>query len=200
MRLSRTFMGAVIAMLVVALAIVIGNKESSGTATVSTPAPRQETTAATASTPTETAAATASSYPVVAFTYNQEGAWPFTAQIVSITENTTGFPGTSIVSPGYAVLMVQVNITSKTIRSVVPGPSYLTVLCSGPNSGQWKNEYNDNGYDTGSESAPDPAGNNIAPGDGQPHPWDAEWEVPEGTSTEDIACSMEVQEHTLALS
>jgi hypothetical protein len=108
MRLSRTFMGAVIAMLVVALAIVIGSKESGGTATVSTPTPRQETTAATASTPTETAAtaATASSYPVVNFTYNQEGAWPFTAQIVSITENTTGFPGTAVVSPGYTVLMV----------------------------------------------------------------------------------------------
>jgi hypothetical protein len=194
-------MGAVIAMLVVALAIVIGSKESSGSATVSAPVPPHEATAATATTPTETATATAtaSSYPVVNFTFNQEGAWPFTAQIVSITENTTGYPGTAVVSPGYTVLMAQINITSKTIRSVVPGPSYVNVLCSGPNSSQWKNEYNDNGYETGSESAPDPAGNNIAPGDGQPHPWDAEWEVPEGTSTESVQCSLEVQEHTLAL-
>jgi hypothetical protein len=193
-------MGAVIAMLVVALAIVISGKESSGTPTISAPTPHEAATD-TASTPTQTAttAATPSSYPVVSFTYNQEGAWPFTAQIVSIRENTTGFPGTAVVSPGYTVLMVQVNITSKTIRSVVPGPSYLKVLCSGPNSGQWKNEYNDNGYDEGSGSAPDPAGNNIAPGDGQPHPWDAEWEVPEGTSTESVSCSLEVQEHTLAL-
>ena len=195
-------MGAVIAMLVVALAIVIGSKESSRTATVLSPTPPHET-ATTTSAPTETAAtaaATASSYPMVNFTYNQEGAWPFTAQIVSMRENTTGFPGTAVVSPGYTVLMVQVNITSKTIRSVVPGPSYLKVLCSGPNSGQWKDEYNDNGYDEGSESAPDPAGNNIAPGDGQPHPWDAEWEVPEGTSTESVQCSLEVQGHSLALS
>jgi hypothetical protein len=198
MRLSKTFMGAMIAMLVVALAIVISGKESSGTATVSAPTPPQETNAAPA--PTQTAAtAAAPSYPVVDFTFNQEGAWPFTAQIVSIKENTTGFPGTAVVSPGYTVLMVQVNITSKTIRSAVPGPSHLKVLCSGPNSSQWKNEYNDNGYDQGSESAPDPAGSNIAPGDGQPHPWDAEWEMPEGTSTKDIACSMEVQEHTIAL-
>lgn len=202
MRLSRTFMGAVIAMLIAALAIVIGGKESSGTATVSAPTTSHATTASAPSTSTETAdtaAATASSYPVVNFTYNQEGAWPFTAQIVSITENTTGFPGTAVVSPGYTVLMVQINITSKTTRSVVPGPSYLKVLCSGPNSSQWKNEYNDNGYDEGSESAPDSAGNNIAPGDGQPHPWDAEWEVPEGTSTESVRCSLEVQEHLLAL-
>jgi hypothetical protein len=195
-------MGAVIAMLVVALAIVIGGKESSGTATVSVPTLPHETATNVASTPTATAttATTApASYPVVNFTYNQEGAWPFTAQIVSITENTTGFPGTAVVSPGYTVLMVQINITSKTVRSVVPGPSYLKVLCSGPNSSQWKNEYNDNGYNEGSESAPDPAGNNIAPGDGQPHPWDAEWEVPEGTSTESVRCDLEVQEHTLAL-
>jgi hypothetical protein len=202
MRLSRTLMGAVIAMLIAALAIVIGGKESSGTGTVSVPTPSRTAEANTASVSTErttTAASVTSSYPLVNFTYTQEGAWPFTAQIVSITENTTGFPGTAIVSPGYTVLMVQINITSKTTRSVVPGPEYLTVLCSGPNSNQWKNEYNDNGYDEGNESAPDPAGNNIAPGDGQPHPWDAEWEVPEGTSTASIACSMEVQEHTLAL-
>jgi hypothetical protein len=195
-------MGAVIAMLVVALAIVISGKESGGTPTISAPTPPHEAGTDTASAPTETAttaAATASSYPVVNFTFNQEGAWPFTAQIVSITENTTGFPGTAVVSPGYTVLMVQINITSKTVRSVVPGPSYIKVLCSGPNSSQWKDEYNDNGYDEGSESAPDPAGNNIAPGDGQPHPWDAEWEVPEGTSTESVSCSLEVQEHTLAL-
>lgn len=201
MRLSRTFMGAVIAMLVVALAIVISGKESGGTATVSTPTRPTEPAANAASTPTQTAttAAAISSYPVVSFTFNQEGAWPFTAQIVSIKENIIGFPGTSVVSPGYTVLMVQVNITSKTVRSVVPGPSYLKILCSGPNSGQWKNEYNDNGYDEGSESKPNPAGDNIAPGDGLPHPWDAEWEVPEGTSTENLQCSMEVQEHTIAL-
>jgi hypothetical protein len=195
-------MGAMIAMLVVALAIVISGKESGGTAPVPTTTPPHEAATSAASTPTQTAttaAAPSSSYPVVNFTYNQEGAWPFTAQIVSVKENTTGFPGTSIVSPGYTVLMMQINITSKTIRSVVPGPSYLTVLCSGPNSSRWKNEYNDNGYDEGSESKPDPAGNNIAPGDGQPHPWDAEWEVPEGTSTENLQCSMEVQEHAISL-
>jgi hypothetical protein len=201
MRLSRTFMGAVIAMLVVALAIVISGKESGGTPTASTPTPPIETAATTAaSTPTQTATTAAvSSYPVISFTYNQEGAWPFTAQIASVRENTTGFPGTAIVSPGYTVLMVQVNITSKTVRSVVPGPAYIKVLCSGPNSGRWKDEYNDNGYDEGSEAKPDPAGNNIAPGDGLPHPWDAEWEVPEGTNTENLQCSMEVQEHMISL-
>jgi|CZKG01.1.fsa_nt_gi hypothetical protein len=200
MRLSKTFMGAMIAMLIVALAIIISGKNSSN-GTPTAPIPPHEPTSHAPSTPTDTAttAAATSSYPLVDFTYNQQGAWPFTAQIVSITENTTGFPGTSIVSPGYTVLMVQVNITSKTIRSVVPGPGYINVLCSGPNSSQWKNEYNDNGYDEGSESKPDPAGNNVAPGDGQPHPWDAEWEVPEGTSTQSVRCSLEVQEHMLPL-
>jgi|ERR1700689_610706 len=198
MRLSKTFLGAVIAILVLAVAILIsGNGSNNGAATVSASSPF--TPSATNTTTTTSAAATNSSYPVVSFTFNEQGAWPYAAQIASISENTTGFPGTAIVSPGDTVLMVQVNITSKTIRSVVPGPAYIKVLCSGPNSSKWKNEYNDNGYDAGSESAPDPAGNNIGMGDGQPHPWDAEWEVPKGTSTQSVTCSLEVQEHTLAL-
>lgn len=201
MRLSKTFLGAVIAILVLAVAVLISaNSSNNSPATTSaqsayTPPAATVPATATAASPTPTSP----SYPVVDFTFNEQGAWPFTAQIVSISEDTTGFPGTAIVSPGHTVLMVQVNITSKTIRSVVPGPSYLKVLCSGPNSGKWKNEYNDNGYDAGSGSAPDPAGNNIAMGDGQPHPWDAEWEVPEGTNTASIKCALEVQEHELVL-
>jgi hypothetical protein len=198
MRPSKTFLAAVIAILVLAVAVLIsGNSSDNGAATVSASSPL--TPSATSTTTTTSTAAASASYPVVSFTFTEQGAWPFTAQIASIGENTTGFPGTGIVSPGDAVLMIQVNITSKTVRSVVPVPAFIKVLCSGPNSSKWKNEYNDNGYDVGSESAPEGDGSNIAMGDGQPHVWDAEWEVPEGTNTASVKCDLEVQEHTLAL-
>jgi hypothetical protein len=44
------------------------------------------------------------------------------------------------------------------------------------------------GYDQGSETDPDPLGFNVPLGDGQPHAWDAEWIVPEGTDTSRVKC------------
>src|ERR1019366_9002928 len=99
MRLSKTFMGAMIAMLIVALAIMISGKNSSnGTPTDPIQPHKPTPTAPTTPTDTATTAAATSSYPLVDFLYNQQGALPFTAQSVSISENPTVYPGTSIVS------------------------------------------------------------------------------------------------------
>ncbi|MGD1057374.1 MAG: hypothetical protein ABR992_08170 [Solirubrobacteraceae bacterium] len=182
-------MGAVITMLIAALAIVIDGKESSDTATVSAPMPSHTTKARAASASTETAdtAAATSSYPVVNFTY--EKVWPLTAQLVNITENLYGFPGGGLVPPPhYTILMVQVDITSKIVGRAIPSPVFKLV-CSEPGvkfgaSGLY-------GYDGGPDAAPDPSGSYIDLGDGQPHAWDSEWEVPEGTSTAGVICQLE---------
>ena len=84
--------------------------------------------------------------------------------------------------------MVQVAITSQITgrMTAVPEPA---VSCHAPNDRTWSYQGND-GYDQGSTS-PDPQGDSIPLGDGQPHLWDAEWEVPEGTSTTDVKCILE---------
>jgi hypothetical protein len=159
---------------------------------VTIPSPNEASALPTESTPTQTettpTAETTSSHPVVHFAA-YEGAWPFTAQIASVTENPNGFPGGGVVPPqGQTVLMVQVNITSEVTGRTVPAPM-LALHCSVPGV-QFGNEglY---GFD-GGEEAPDSSGSQIAFGDGQPHAWDDEWEVPEGTSTTEVSCELDV--------
>jgi hypothetical protein len=130
-----------------------------------------------------------SSHTVVHFTAYDD-AWPFTAQIASITENPNGFPGGGMVPPqGYTVLMVKVNITSQVTGRTVPAPE-LVLHCSEP--GVRFGQEGLYGFDRGEEEAPDSSASFVAFGDGQPHAWDDEWEVPEGTSTTDVTCELHV--------
>ncbi len=175
---------------------------STRTATVTvTSAVPASTQAATVSAPTSPATTTSStpsgapSYPLVHFTITNTtthpaGIWPFTAQLVSITENPNGFAGSDPVPPQDTYLMVQVAITSgitgRTV-GVVPEP---TIACHGPDDHRWSYQGND-GYDEGSETAPESQGANVAFGNGQSHLWDAQWQVPEGTSTTNVQCVLE---------
>jgi hypothetical protein len=148
------------------------------------------TQAATVSAPTG-----APSYPTIHFTITDTtthpaGIWPFTAQLVSITENPDGFAGSDPVPPQDTYLMVQVAITSgisgRTV-GVVPQPA---IGCHGPDDRAWSYQGND-GYDEGAETAPESQGANVTFGDGQPHLWDAQWQVPEGTGTTNVKCILE---------
>jgi hypothetical protein len=152
-------------------------------------APSTETTASPAVT-------TNSMYPVVHFTLKgegmaEDGAWPFTAQLATMKENPNGFPGGGVAPPpGHTVLMVQVNITSQTTGRTVPVPR-PTIVCHDP-----RNQVGESGlygYDEGPEIAPEQDGAHIAFGDGQPHPWDAEWEVPENLNIGTVTCVMELE-------
>ena len=106
-----------------------------------------------------------------------------------MTENPNGFAGSGLVPPeGYTVLMVQVNITSEVTGRTVP-PPYLKLHCAIP--GVQFGREGSYGFD-GVEEAPAFDGPKIAFGDGQPHPWDGEWEVPEGASTSELSCELEV--------
>jgi hypothetical protein len=129
--------------------------------------------------------------PTVHFTLtttSPEGTWPFTAQLGSITENPNGFPGSDTIPPQDTYLMVQVNVTSQITGRMVPPPK-LHIVCHSPHDQAWQLAPPGSiGYDRGSESSPDTEGFYIPTGDGQPHPWDTEWQVPEGTSTTDVKC------------
>jgi hypothetical protein len=168
----------------------------SGQATTDTDIPSdlvaiQQTTASTPTAPPTTTAAQAPSYPIVHFTNttrNPHGVWPFTAQLASITENPNGFTGTGGAPPGDTYLEVQVNIVSLVTGRTVPPPQELEaeLVCHGFHEVRGGDDAV--GYDQGSESAPDRAGFYVAMGDGQPHPWDEEWLVPEQTPTARIKC------------
>jgi hypothetical protein len=157
---------------------------------------------ASARPPTASAPATAAtdtsqapSYPIVRFTItdrttNPVGVWPFTARLVSITENPNGFAASQPPPPQDTYLMVQVaitgGITGRSVGAAVPRPR---ISCHASNAQQWSHKLPE-GYDQGTETEPEPEGNTIAFGDGQPHLWDTEWQVPEGTSTTDVKCSI----------
>jgi hypothetical protein len=152
-------------------------------------------TPATETTPAATAAAEAPANPIVHFTMtdhttNPVGVWPFTVQLASITENPNGFPASQPLPPQDTYLMVQVAITSRiTGRSVGAAVPRPRISCHAPDDQQWSYKLPE-GYDQGSEAEPEAEGNNIAFGDGQPHLWDTEWQVPGGTSTTDVKCSI----------
>jgi hypothetical protein len=169
----------------------------------STVTPSTQATAANAPTPpattTTSAPAGAPADRVVHFTITDKitkpvGIWPFTAHLVSMTENPNGFPGSDAIPPQDTYLMVQVAITSGItgrMVGVVPEP---TITCHGPGDHEWSYQGGD-GYDAGSETAPDSQGANVALGDGQPHLWDAQWQVPEGTNTANVKCILEGETH-----
>jgi hypothetical protein len=149
---------------------------------------------ATAPPPATTPSPPAPSYPIVHFTITLRtttpaGTWPFTAQLVSITESPNGFPASDIIPPQDTFLMVQVAITSQITgrTTVMPEP---VIGCHGPGDHAWAESPRE-GYDQGSETGPDPQGGNVAMGDGQPHLWDTEWQVPSGTSTKGVKCVLE---------
>jgi hypothetical protein len=177
--------GALILLALVAL----GGCGESKTITVTAPSPVAQVTATTAT--TSTAAHVAQPDPVVRFaliTTSPEGTWPFTAQLGSIAENPNGFTGSDPIPPQDTYLMVQVNVTSQIAGRMVPPPK-LIVVCHGPHDHRWQLAPPGSiGYDQGSESAPDTEGFYVSTGDGQPHPWDTEWQVPEGTSTTGVKC------------
>lgn len=129
--------------------------------------------------------------PVVRFsltTSSPRGTWPFTARLAGVTENPNGFTGSDPIPPQDTYLMVQVNVVSEISGRMVPPPK-LHVACHGPHDERWQLAPPGSiGYDRGSESAPDTQGVSIATGDGQPHPWDTEWQVPEGTNTAGVKC------------
>jgi hypothetical protein len=166
---------------------------SSRTTTVVQPviATASQATASTPTAPPPTTTAPTSSYPLVQFTTttrSPHGIWPFTAQLASITENPNGFSGAGE-PPQDTYLMVQVDVTSKITGRLVPAP-HLTITCHAPDEHGWEPGPDPaTGYDEGSQ-APDPSGSNVALGDGQPHPWDVEWQVPIGTSTTDVTCAL----------
>lgn len=143
-----------------------------------------------------TTAPTNSTYPVVRFTLKGEGTtengtWPFTAQLATMKENPNGFPGGGLVPPtGHTVLMVQVNLTSQTTGRTVPIPR-PTIVCHDP--GNQVGQAGLYGYDEGPQTAPELSGAHLAFGDGQPHPWDAEWEVPESLKIGTVKCVMELE-------
>lgn len=144
------------------------------------------TTSTAATTPSTTAA-----YPVVAFTFvstaTAPGRWPFTAQLASISENSNGFSGAAE-PPQDTYLMVQVNVTSKITGRLVPVPK-LIVSCHASGSHGWEaGPFTATGYDEGAGTDPSPTGYKVALGDGQPHAWDVEWQVPIGTSTTNVKC------------
>ncbi|HTD09924.1 MAG TPA: hypothetical protein VK680_13630 [Solirubrobacteraceae bacterium] len=151
------------------------------------------TASAPATAPTDTSQAP--SYPLVHFTVtdhttNPVGVWPFTARLVRVTENPNGFPASQPPPPQDTYLMVQVAITSaitgRSVGAAVPRPR---ISCHPPDDQQWSHKLPE-GYDQGTETEPELEGNAIAFGDGQPHLWDTEWQVPEGTSTTDVKCSI----------
>jgi hypothetical protein len=194
MFLSKTFLLSVVGMLAVTLAIVIsGGESNNSTATASAPAaytpPTQAaTTAVTTPAATTTPAAPASSsYSLVHFTY--EKVWPFTAQLMSVTESPNGFPGGGPVPPpNRTILMVQVNITSQVTDRPVPTPQFKLV-CSEP--GVQFGQSGLSGFKDDPEGAPGISESSIDLGDGQPHEWDSEWEVPESTTTSGVICQLE---------
>ncbi len=141
---------------------------------------------------TATAAPPSSTYPVVHW---NDGPWPFTAQLVSITKSPEGFPGIGSAPPHWERLMVRVNIASQTTDRAPPTPSdnAIQIACSAPNSSSWNDGYRLDypivyGWDEG-ENAPDQTGANIGLGYQVPQVWDAEWQVPEGTDTASVKCT-----------
>lgn len=181
-------------------AVVLPGCGSSNQANEATGSPAATATTTQTSTETTSTPQEASSYPVVRFSISQNGGtWPFTAQLISMKENPNGFPGGGVEPPsGHTVLMVQVNITSQTTGRPVPVPR-PTVSCQAPGIGQ-AGLY---GYDEG-DNSPDVTGANIGFGDGQPHPWDAEWEVPESLDISSVKCKLATEpgpeQETVALS
>lgn len=149
-------------------------------------------TTSSAATPTTPPTRPATAYPVVAFTwtiYNPHAVWPFTAQLASITVNPNGFPGSGGEPPQDSYLMVQVNITSGITGRTMPPPNlHSMILCHGPGDHAWSSWAD--GYDAGADTAPELDGANVAMGDGQPHPWDAEWVVPNNTSIAQVKCEL----------
>lgn len=81
-------------------------------------------------------------------------------------------------------------ITGRTI-GIIPEP---TIACHGLSDRAWSYQGND-GYDQGAETAPDPEGTSIDLGTGQPYLWDAQWQVPEGTSTASVKCQLAGETH-----
>ncbi|HEX5852164.1 MAG TPA: hypothetical protein VFY36_03625 [Solirubrobacteraceae bacterium] len=141
--------------------------------------------------PASTASASAPSqvYPVVHFSVSYTGsdaAWPFTAQIASISTSPSGFTGGAPAEPTSTYLTVQVNITSLITDRPVQPPG-VVIRCHAPGDGSWKLKDTQAGYDEGSQ-APSASGYNVPMNDGQPHPWDVEWEVPAGTGTSNVKC------------
>ncbi len=166
------------------------------TTTVTSPNPSAymppTTTASSAAAPTAAPAHSAPSYPVVAFTFtidNPHAVWPFMAQLSSLVLNPNGFPGSGGEPPQDSYLLVQVNITSQITGRTVPVP-YLQhlIVCHGPGDHTWSSWAE--GYDAGADTAPELDGANVAFGDGQPHPWDAEWVVPSGTPIARVRCEL----------
>jgi hypothetical protein len=159
---------------------------ASGLGVASTP-PAQTQTGSIPTTPS-------APYPVVRFSITNKltkpaGIWPFTAHLVAITENPNGFTGSDPLPPQDTYLMVQVAITSGITGravSIVPQPN---IVCHAPGDQTWSYQGND-GYDQGAETSPDPQGTSIAFGSGQPFLWDAQWQVPEGTLTNNVKCSL----------
>ena len=99
--------------------------------------------------------------------------------------------------------MVRVSMASQTSDRTPPTPGDFGVQieCTGPNSSSWNpggERHNVPivwGWDEGT-NAPDSSGSHIGMGYEEPHTWDAEWEVPEATDTEDVKCTLN---QTLAL-
>jgi hypothetical protein len=161
------------------------------TVTVATPV-NQVSPPVQPATTTATSATPAPAYPVVPFSYTVEdqGTWPYEAQLVSITENPNGFGGSGGIPPGKTFLMVQLNVTSGVVRSGVPPPDltiYSSIVCHGSSFGS--QQYMTSGWNEG-ETTPDSSGMDVAMGDGRPHAWDTEYEVPEGTPTASVKCQL----------
>lgn len=184
--------------------------ETTATSPAAAPSNRTPQTAQTSSVNTTSApAGTVGTYPTVTFAmnavnygknYGREGRWPFTAQLATLATSPNGFRPGMATGPEREVLMVQVNIASQISGRIVPSPDLEhDILCFGPGSRSWTAaSAGQQGYDEG-ESAPDPFGDNVAMGDGQPHAWDMEWEVPRNTSTANVKCVFRWQGKTSKL-
>lgn len=188
-RLARAmFAPTRLLVVVVVFALLLLTGCGSGQQTITLPRPN----ASGAPLPTEPSTQTtttpaSSSYPLVHFTY--EKVWPFTAQLMSITESPNGYPGGGTgPPPGHTMLMVEVDITSQITDRSVPTPPFK-LACS--EAGAQFDQAGISGFKVGAEGAPGVSESSIQLADGEPHPWDAEWEVPEGTSTSGVICQLE---------
>jgi hypothetical protein len=208
MRRALTLVFGALALLLVGYRIAQSTSVIGSTTAVTAPnpsayaPPTPTTSSATAPVSAPSPSSSTPSYPTVHFTITDRtttpaGTWPFTARLVSITENPNGFTGGDPIPPQDTYLMVQVSIRSGITGRTVPPPE-PRVVCHGPNGHSWPggegNQLGE-GYDLGPEATPDLQGDSIAMGDGQPHLWDQEWQVPEGTNTANVRCVLAGETH-----
>jgi hypothetical protein len=157
--------------------------------TISIPSP-DASTATTVPTETSTQTASpASNYPVVSW---NNGPWPFTLQVISITKSPEGFRGVGSAPPGHEWLMLRMAVTSQTPDRGTEAPQLerANVVCNWPGSPEYNHDAED-GYEeqVGSNELVLPTSVGMRPNES--HTWGAEWEIPENLDTKNVTCTID---------